>query len=558
MNHYMRRLFTILMATCGIVLSTVSCRYDDTSIKSDITNLQDRVKKLEDQVKNVNTSISNLKELVNALDQKVKIESVEQTVDGWLIIFSSGKTVTVTNAVCLNVSVRKDTDGKYYWTLDGDWLKDEKGEKVPASGVDAIAPKLKIEGDYWYISYDGGAIWTQLGLAKGEPGTPGDSLFQSVSGDESFWYFTLANGDIISIPRGVHGAKAIIAIPDYPDGSLIVSDTEFSLRFKVLPEDAAEGLASESTNIFKLSIVYTYPRTKAKPGEETQLPIKEIEGHNGKLTLTVDGSPLDADFIKGTLGASACLSIVYKENVLTSGYFPLYNPYNGHEYVDMGEVTIGGKSVNLKWATCNVGAENPWDYGDYFDWGGIRPYYQEGHSQDNPCSDWIDGKDGYNWGTYTFMLTGQSDWKYITKYTSADGKTSLADDNYVDDAARQIWGGTWRIPTDEEWTALLDDTYYTWEWTADYLGDGSNHAGRIVTRKNVSGTDPCAGHSIFLPAAGHRYIVFLSLAGSNGCYWSSSISDYSGNAWVVVFNGDGVNRRSDGYRYEGQSIRPII
>ena len=63
-------------------------------------------------------------------------------------------------------------------------------------------------------------------------------------------------------------------------------------------------------------------------------------------------------------------------------------------------------------------------------------------------------------------------------------------------------GTKWRIPTDEEWEALCNDTLYDWVLTDDYLKDGSNHKGRIVTRK--AGTGPCSGNSIFLPAADSR------------------------------------------------------
>lgn len=228
---------------------------------------------------------------------------------------------------------------------------------------------------------------------------------------------------------------------------------------------------------------------------------------------------------------------------------------NGHEYVNMGN--------GLKWATCNVGAENPWDYGEYFDWGATVPYYQEGHSQDSPCSDWIDGKDGYNWANYSFMEDGQSSGKRITKYTFADnkkdgtwwydgdtfigdGKTSFADYDYADDAARANWGGNWRTPTDAEWTWLRENC--TWDWkTTD---DGYAHNGMLVT-------STVNGNQIFLPAAGQRSNASLSSVGSVGFYWSSSLTEsFSINARDVLFYSGGVYV-DDGYRYNGQSVRPV-
>jgi hypothetical protein len=216
----------------------------------------------------------------------------------------------------------------------------------------------------------------------------------------------------------------------------------------------------------------------------------------------------------------------------------------GHEYVDMGTVSIGGVEKNLKWATCNLGATDPWEYGDYYAWGATVPFYLAGHSQDNPCSDWIDGKSGYNWSNYPFG-------RPVTKYT--DSNTSFADYGYADDAARQRWGGTWRIPTDEEWTALRNDSLYDWVWTTDYLGSGKN--GMLVTRK--SDTGPCSGNSIFLPAAGSRSAGSLDNAGSLGDYWSSSLfeEDYE-LARKVYIRSSGVTRSRSG-RYYGQSVRPL-
>ena len=234
---------------------------------------------------------------------------------------------------------------------------------------------------------------------------------------------------------------------------------------------------------------------------------------------------------------------------------PPVKKHNGYEYVDMGEVDINGVKKHLYWATCNVGADNPWDYGGYYAWGETAT------------------KDTYSWDNYSFMEDGQSSWEHITKYTFADGqtegiwydgggnfigdgKTSFADYGYADDAARQIWGGDWRIPTSEEWLTLLDENYYTWRWTSDYLGDGSNHAGAFVIRKKVSEPDPCAGNFIFLPAAGSLGTQLYN-AGDAGYYLSSSLQNYSDFAWCLdIFS----NRRSASYdsRYYGNSLRPVF
>ena len=207
---------------------------------------------------------------------------------------------------------------------------------------------------------------------------------------------------------------------------------------------------------------------------------------------------------------------------------------NGHKFVEMGD--------GLKWATCNVGAEKPEDYGDYYAWGETEP------------------KEGYSWATYKWMQEGQSAWKYITKYTFADSqtggiwydsggnfigddKTSLKDYDYEDDAARQNWKSTWRTPTDAEWTWLRENC--TWTWTTQ---NGVN--GRLVTAKN--------GNSIFLPAAGYRDGTDLDGAGSLGNYWSSSLDEsYSDYVRLVYFSSGGVGRDGSRDRCYGLSVRPV-
>ena len=238
---------------------------------------------------------------------------------------------------------------------------------------------------------------------------------------------------------------------------------------------------------------------------------------------------------------------------LADGEAKLVDPYNGHAFVDMGEVEINGVKKNLKWATCNVGAENPWDYGDYFAWGETDYYYMEGHSQDNPCNMWKDGKSGYIFSSY-FDTEGGG--PVFQTYPGPRGLYTLQPEH---DAARQLWGNIWRIPTDEEWTALRNTTYYTWTWTNYYLNGtvSTGVAGWIVTRKNVGGNDPCADNSIFLPAAGLWSGTGHSAGGITGSYWSSSLHPiYPSNALYVNFDSD--NPRSQRInRFNGLSVRPV-
>ena len=220
----------------------------------------------------------------------------------------------------------------------------------------------------------------------------------------------------------------------------------------------------------------------------------------------------------------------------------------GHEYVEMGD--------GLKWAVYNVGASQPWENGDYFQWGVTVPYYLAGYSQESPCSHWVDGKTGYDWANYPFMAVGYEDANHITKYNSTDGKATFTDYAYVDDPARQRWGSTWRTPTYDEWYNLLrDDDNYDKKWETDYLGTGK--AGLIIT----CNTDTYAGNSIFLPAAGYRNGKMIE--GSSSCnYWSSFLQIFNNHvldyqrAWSANF-GDGYKQMFDYPRYVGLSIRAV-
>ena len=186
---------------------------------------------------------------------------------------------------------------------------------------------------------------------------------------------------------------------------------------------------------------------------------------------------------------------------------------DGHEYVDLGLPS------GLLWATCNVGASLPEDYGDYFAWAETQP------------------KSYYDWNTYAYH--DDSHYDSYTKYNYTDHLTIL---QAGDDAATANWGSGWRTPTFDEWEELLD--HCTSVWTTQ---NGVN--GQRFTGPN--------GNTLFLPAAGLRWGDGLDEAGSYGNYWSSShFIDNQCRAWDCDFlSGDCGMSGHD--RSRGLSVRAV-
>ena len=232
----MKKLLSLL--ACGLLLFGCSDKYDDSALRNDLNDLENRVTKLEELCKQMNTNISSLQKIVDALQDNLSISRVEQISDGYIIHFSDGSTATIKNGKNSEdapiIGVKKDTDGIYYWTLDGEWLTDEKGNKVKAQGTDGkdgvdgedgtngkdgITPQLKIENGRWMLSMDNGKTWTDIGQATGADGTDGEDgvdgkdgtngIFKSVTEDNDNVYFTLEDDSVITIPKSDNSKFAI-------------------------------------------------------------------------------------------------------------------------------------------------------------------------------------------------------------------------------------------------------------------------------------------------------------------------------------------------------------
>ena len=184
------------------------------------------------------------------------------------------------------------------------------------------------------------------------------------------------------------------------------------------------------------------------------------------------------------------------------------NEINGHEYVDLG--------LSVNWATCNVGADTPEDYGDYYSWGEIST------------------KTKYTFENSLTVGKNINDIRMNSKY----------------DVAQTKWGDRWRMPTKEEMIELVNKCNWTWTTLTDKSGNKVN--GYKITGPN--------GNSIFLPSGGHYgFDGSLTGVGTDGYFWSSQpySNELNNTAYDILFMGNYYGFGSGNLRRFGQSVRPV-
>ncbi len=423
----MKRFFLLATFVCA-ALFTACEGYDDSELVNRLDNFENRLKKLEELCSQMNTNISSLQTIVNAIQKNDQISAIapinkDGKEIGYTIVFTSGKSITIYHGTDGKdgqngqngqdghtpiIGVKQDTDGNYYWTLDGEWLTDANGNKIKANGTDGkdgadgadgengadgkdgedgtdgkdgengtdgkdgadgITPQLKIENEYWYISYDNGATWTQLGKATGEDGADGkdgvdgtngtngadgkdgadgDSFFQDVIEDEDNVYFILADGTTITIPKS-SGSQSVelTYIPRYSDGKATVfyttkSDSYVEFDFEVSPANAA----SNWRDIATVKAVYTETRATVDFVDMDILGWT-TDSNEGVITVKASGANLSSAFFNGSQEASARLVIEGNGVNIMSDYIPMIaRPINAPANNEIWYTSTDGEIVD--------------------------------------------------------------------------------------------------------------------------------------------------------------------------------------------------------------------
>ena len=309
----------------------------------------------------------------------------------------------------------------------------------------------------------------------------------------------------------------------------------FSNRYcgrSVRPVSGAPAISVESVALDKVKLELSVGETSTLvatvlPNNATYKSVEWSSSNTSVATVSSTG------VVTGVAIGSAVITVTTVDGGKTATCSVTVSDQGVPEAVDLG--------LSVKWASFNLGATKPEEYGDYFAWGETEPYYS---SVD--LWTWKEGKSGgYVWSSYKWC---NADNYKLTKYCSnsesgyngfTDGKTVLDPE---DDAAHVNLGGSWRMPTDAECSELMENC--TWTWTTQ---NGVN--GMLVTASN--------GNSIFLPFTGCLTSRTFHLKGSIGWYWSSSVNtDAPDEAWSWVVYSErvywGSARRCIGY-----SIRPV-
>lgn len=304
----MKKLLTSLSLVL-LGLAAISC-YDDSALWDSLDDHEERISALETACKEMNSNITSIQSLLEASSTGDPITSVTPLKEGdvevgYTFTFASGKTINVYHgkdgadgedgaagaAPQVGIAVE---DGVHYWTVNGDWVLDAEGKKVPAYGENGVTPKLKVEDGKWYVSYDAGASWEAIAVAV--DAETQDSIFASVTYDDDYVYFTLVTGETITIARS--GGLDLI-FPGGTDISFFPGES-FRIEYKIVGGD-------ENTQIVAMT------------GNGWVAKVNKVDAASGYLDITAPLQFYDGEvvlLVSDGHDKTIVRTLVFKEGVL--------------------------------------------------------------------------------------------------------------------------------------------------------------------------------------------------------------------------------------------------
>ena len=461
------------------LLVVVSCsKFDDSAIWEELDKHEDRIVKLETLCNQMNTNITSLQTIIIALQNNDYVTNIAPIKEGnkeigYTITFAKSGSITIyhgqdgkdgedgkdgtdgrdgqdgedgkdgtdgrdgqdgedgkdgvngkdgKDGYTPKIGVKQHIDGKYYWTLDGNFLLDDNGNMIPTTGedgasgadgkdgedgvngIDGITPKLKIEDGYWCLSYDNGESWQKLGKATGEngkDGVDGDNFIESITQDEEFVCFNLSNGTTIKL-HVADSDPLIIQFEDEYVKSICVSNWDVNNDGEISYEEAAA--VEDIENVF--SDFWVENGEVLSLGNSSMISFNELKYFTGiknisskaffydinlssitlpeNLAKILDGSSelLDYRFDKtgtlyyGAFAYSKIHKIIIPDAVVSIGSYAFYNcralkyMHIGKGVMSIGEQTFynckGELSLNTKLVENNYKAKPAWLNNSYF------------------------------------------------------------------------------------------------------------------------------------------------------------------------------------------------
>ena len=529
----MKKLSFLLLIT---LLVLTSCHKDILadidSLKTDVDSLKTRVERLEQQCKEMNTNIQSLQTLVSALQQNAMVSSLAPITQGsdtlgYTITLTNGQSLTIhhgqdgTDGTAPVIGVRQDTDGLYYWTLNGEWLLDADSHQIPVTrtnGQNGLTPQLKIQDDIWYLSYDG-TNWQPLGPATGEQGDPGDqgpdgansdSMFQSVTATDTAVTFTLADGTTLTLPLADTNEVYYTLTYCANDGTTTATtDTIWSQKI----------LTVKTCTFKRLGCKFLKWNTNA-----------DGTGHSitaGDKLQLFHNDTLYAQWHRLYSGAFSILES--KQVVFALGNIQYQASTNTWRFAEHQYDYIGDANKNI--STTYDG------WIDLFGWGtGNNPTNTSSTNRFYATfTDWgtnvIDGYAANTWRTLT-----NAEWGYVfNTRTNAGGLYGFATVN----------GTKGLILLPDSWTTPNGITF---------------NAGAVNYTNNVYSTTQwqqmeLAG-AVFLPAAGYRSGEYVYSVQEDGHYWSSTARN-TNYGYYLIYICDSAPCLGFFNLYTGRSVRLV-